>query len=259
MLNAMRTPLLFSSIALWSFAAFCQPAALAPAFDVASVKASQRVVGLDYNNRLSYSPIGFSARNVTLKRLVAEAYDLQLNQVFGPSWLEQNEYDIDARAAGTTTREQMAQMLRSLLVERFNLVEHSEIREMRVYELVIGKSGPKIHPLKDGESSTVQGGLHFHGDMRQFADLLTVQFSIPAAVNPSEPVRAGGPQIPVVDKTGLEGTFDFNVDIRPELGTDAFTLWQRTLQDQLGLNIESRKENLAVLVVDKAERSPTKN
>jgi uncharacterized protein (TIGR03435 family) len=242
MLNAMRTPLLFSSIALWSFAAFCQPAALAPAFDVASVKASQRVVGLDYNNRLSYSPIGFSARNVTLKRLVAEAYDLQLNQVFGPSWLEQNEYDIDARAAGTTTREQMAQMLRSLLVERFNLVEHSEIREMRVYELVIGKSGPKIHPLKDGESSTVQGGLHFHGDMRQFADLLTVQFSIPA-----------------VDKTGLEGTFDFNVDIRPELGTDAFTLWQRTLQDQLGLNIESRKENLAVLVVDKAERSPTKN
>ena len=45
---------------------------------------------------------------------MAEAYQLQLNQVLGPSWLDKNEYDIDARSAGVGTREQHALMLRSL-------------------------------------------------------------------------------------------------------------------------------------------------
>src|SRR5258708_1697096 len=85
--------------------------------------------------------------------------------------------------------------------------------------------------------------------MRQFADLLAVQLSIPAADNPSEPVRASAAQIPVVDKTGLTGVFDFSVEMRPELGTDMFTAWQRVLQEQLGLRIESRKGKVAVLVV----------
>jgi uncharacterized protein (TIGR03435 family) len=47
--------------------------------------------------------------------------------------------------------------------------------------------------------------------------------------------------------------------MRPELGTDMFTAWQRTLRDQLGLDLESRKENLAVLVVDSARKIPTEN
>jgi len=255
----MRALLLLAALSFPGSTAFSQASATAPAFEVASVKQCLHTVGPDYNNQLTYSPNGLTARNVTLKRLVAEAYGLQLNQVSGPGWLDQNEYDIDARTAGANTREQMAGMLRSLLAGRFNLVEHSEVREMRVYELIVDKSGPKIHPLKDGESSTIQSGFHFHGDMREFADLLTVQFSIPAANNPSEPARAGGPQIPVVNKTGLAGTFDFSVDMRPELGTDAFTLWQRALQSQLGLSIESRKESLAILVVDSAAKIPTEN
>jgi uncharacterized protein (TIGR03435 family) len=89
-----------------------------------------------------------------------------------------------------------------------------------------------------------------------------LQFSIPAAENPNEPSRASlasGSQIPVFDKTGLIGIFDFDVDMHPELGTDMFTSWQRALQDQLGLKIESRKENVAVLVVDSGARIPTAN
>jgi uncharacterized protein (TIGR03435 family) len=65
--------------------------------------------------------------------------------------------------------------------------------------------------------------------------------------------------MPVLDKTGLPGIFDFSVDMHPELGTDMFTSWQRALEDQLGLRIESRKENVAVLVVDEAARIPTEN
>jgi uncharacterized protein (TIGR03435 family) len=44
-----------------------------------------------------------------------------------------------------------------------------------------------------------------------------------------------------------------------ELGTDMFTSWQRALQDQLGLSIESRKANVAVMVVDEAAKIPTEN
>lgn len=249
---------LLISFGLSSSVAFGQATTAAPAFDVASVKPSQHLVGPDYNNQLTYSTEGITARNVTLKRLVAEAYHLQLNQVSGPSWIDQNEYDIDARAAAGGGQH-MARMLQSLLTERFGLVTHTETREMRVYELAVGQSGPKIHPMGSGEAAGVQAGFHFHGDMRQFADLLAVQLSIPAADNPSEPVRASRVEIPVVDKTGLPGVFDFSVDIHPELGTDMFTLWQRALQDQLGLRIASRKGNLVVVVVDKASKIPTEN
>jgi uncharacterized protein (TIGR03435 family) len=259
MLKAMRALSILISFALSSSVAFGQASTTAPAFDVSSVKQSQHLVGPDFNNQLSYSPTGIIARNVTLQRLIAEAYQLQLNQVLGPSWLDKNEYDIDARSAGVGTREQHALMLRSLVAERFKLTEHSEMREMRVYELVIGKSGLKIRPVGDGETPTAGAGFHFHGDLRQFADLLAVQLSIPAPENPAEPARASASPISVLDKTGLPGIFDFNVDMHPELGTDMFTSWQRALEDQLGLRIESRKGNVTVLVVDEAARIPTEN
>ena len=182
-----------------------------------------------------------------------------MNQVLGPGWLDQNEYDIDAKAAGAGTRVQKAIMLQSLLAERFNLKQHSEMRDMRGYELVIGKSGPKIQPVKGDETVRAGSGFHFHGDLRQFADLLAVQLTIPATVNPNEPVRASASPIPVLDKTGFSGIFDFSVDIHPELGTDMFTAWQRALEDQLGLRIESRKGSVAVLVVDEATKVPTAN
>ena len=259
MLKAMRALSILIPFALSSSVAVGQALTTVPAYDVASVKPSQHLVGPDSNNQLSYSPTGIIARNVTLKRLVAEAYQLQLNEVLGPSWLDKNEYDIDARSAAVGTREQHALMLRSLLAERFKLTQHSEMREMRVYELVIGKSGAKIRPISDGENPTARAGFHFHGDLRRFADLLAVQLSIPASDNPAAPVRASASPIPVLDKTGLPGIFDFSVDIHPELGTDMFTSWQRALEDQLGLRIEGRKGNVAVLIVDEAARIPTEN
>ncbi len=258
MLKAMRALPLMTLLVLTHALAMGQVSKVTPRFDVASVRACRHLVGPDYNNQLTYSPSGIIARNVTLKRLLAEAYQLQLSQVSGPGWIGQNEYDIDAKASGFVTREQFAQMLRPLLAERFNLTQHTENRKMRVYELTVGKSGPRINPASE---ETVSGGsgFHFHGDMREFADLLSAQLTIPAASNPAEPVRASTTPIPVLDETGLHGTYDFSVDIRPELGTDMFTLWQRTLEDQLGLKIISRKGNVPVMVVDEASKVPAEN
>jgi uncharacterized protein (TIGR03435 family) len=255
----MRMPRLITVAALFCSIVFAQPAAKSPAFDVASVRPSRDTVGPDYNNQITFTPTGFSAKNVTLKRLIAEAFNVQLNQVLGPGWIDHSEYDIIARTAEGTTKEQMAPMIKNLLVERFRLSEHSETRTMRVYELTVAKNGPKIRPVTDGESAKTASGFHFHGGMRQFADLLAVQFSIPAPENPNVPARAGGPPPLVVDKTGLAGIFDFSVDMQPELNTDSLTAWQRALEDQLGLRINSQKEDVAVVVVDDAAKIPNEN
>jgi len=65
--------------------------------------------------------------------------------------------------------------------------------------------------------------------------------------------------IPVLDKTGFSGICDFTADVRPELGTDPFSLWQRALRDQLGLRIESRRGQVEVIVIDDAAEIPIPN
>jgi uncharacterized protein (TIGR03435 family) len=230
-----------------------------PAFEVASVKGSPRQIGADYNNQFTVLPSGITARNATLRRLVSEAYRLQVRQVVGPSWLDENEYDIEARTGDHANREQLDLMLRTLLAERFNLQQHRETREMRVYELLADKAGTKFHSVKSGETAKAGAGFHFHGDMRRFADFLAVQFSVPILDDPTQPGRAGGPAIPVLDRTELSGVYDLIVDVKPELGTDSFTLWQRALGEQLGLRIESRRAPVEVVVIDDATRVPSAN
>src|SRR5580658_10415491 len=95
--------------------AFAQSQPQASSFEAASVRPSQHEVGPDYNNQITYSPAGFNGKNVTLKRLIAEAWHCQMKQVDGPPWLDRNEYDIAARSFEGATKEQMQVMLRALL------------------------------------------------------------------------------------------------------------------------------------------------
>jgi uncharacterized protein (TIGR03435 family) len=229
-----------------------------PAFEVASVKPSQHLAGADYNNQLAVSPSGMIARNATLRRLLSQAYGLQARQVIGPSWLDQNEYDIDARAGEPANPERMDLMLRTLLAARFNLKQHLETRVMQVYELRTNDPG-KLRPVGSGETAKAGTGLHFRGDMRRFADLVAVRLSIPIVDDPTRPGVAGGPAIPVLDRTELPGIYDLTIDVKGELGTGPFSLWQRALRDQLGLKIESRRGPVEVLIVDEAARIPTAN
>jgi uncharacterized protein (TIGR03435 family) len=259
MLDAMRTVRFLFALTFLGLTAFAQPAATTAIFEVASVRPSQRAAGPDYNNQIMYTPVGLTARNATLKRLIAEGWHLQLSQVIGPGWINQTEYDIEARAPEGASREQMVLMLKGLLADRFGLKLHGESRPMRAYALVVAKDGPKIHPVDPVPAIAPHPGSHFRGDMRQFADLLTVQFSIPAPSDPSVPVIGLGPQIPVLNETGLQGTYEFSVDIKPELNTDGFTAWSRVLEDRLGLKIESRKGDVPVVVVDEAAKIPTGN
>lgn len=257
MLNVMHRLLGIAVVVFSAGLGLAQPAP--QSFDVASVRPSGRIAGPDANNVIRYSAGRFSAHNATIKRLVAEAWRTQISLVQCPAWMAASEFDVEARAPEGATREQIAWMLRALLTDRFKLTEHSERRRMRIYQLTTAKGGLKVQPINAPEPAASGAGMHFHGDMRRFADLLGIQFSIPATQNPNVPSRAAGPPVPVIDKTGLDGTYDFTVEIRPELGSDAFTAWQRVLEDQLGLRIESSKDEVEVIVIDDATKFPTEN
>ena len=251
--------LLNTSLLALSFVAAGNFQAAQSTFEVASVRPSAHEVGPDYNNKITYSPGEFTGRNVTLRRLVADAWQCQLKQVVGPAWLDRNEYDVSARLPESTGPGQIPAMLRALLAERLGLKVHSESRSMRVYVLSVANSGPKIQPNQPAPPPQTGPGFRFHGTMREFADLLAVQFSIPEPASAGTPVKAGGPEMPVLDKTGLKGIYDFAVDVRPELGTSAFALWMRALREQLGLKIEASQTDVPVVVVDEANKTPTEN
>jgi len=65
--------------------------------------------------------------------------------------------------------------------------------------------------------------------------------------------------IPVLDRTGLTGTFDIDAGIKLELGTDMFTLWRRALPERLGLRLETGRDHVPVIVIDSASKIPTPN
>jgi uncharacterized protein (TIGR03435 family) len=255
----MRSSALIALCGLIAASVLARPQSPRPSFEVASVRPSQHQAGPDYNNQITYSATEFTGRNLTLRRLVAEAWHCQRNQVLGPGWLDREEYDVTARLPEGATSQQIPLMLQTLLADRFHLKAHTENRPMRVYELTVAPGGPRIHPNEPGKAPAPASGLHFRGDMHEFADLLSVQISMPAPTSPDVPVVAGGPMIPVIDKTGLDGTYEFSVDLRPEIGTDGFTFWKRVLDDQLGLKIDAARANVAFVVVDDAAKIPTEN
>jgi uncharacterized protein (TIGR03435 family) len=231
----------------------CLLAARGQSFDVASVKPSARYAGKDYRPAIEVMGGRFQARNASLKDLILAAYHADRYQVAGgPGWLDEDEFDVDARADGNASPDQIRMMLRTLLADRFKLVMRTEQKEMRRYDLVVDRGGPKIHPAKEGDARG-----RFHGDLRQFANLLSIQLSIPsqAIPDPTKPSIATGPPVPVIDKTGLAGVYDINASPQRELGGDSFVTWQRILQDQLGLRLESQKGPLDVMVVVGAEKA----
>jgi uncharacterized protein (TIGR03435 family) len=242
--------------------AFLTASIHAQTFDVASVKLSSEPVGPDYNNQVTVGPSTFHGKNVTLKRLIGWAYNFEPPQIFsGPKWFDETEYDVEAKTDRAFSKEDLGKMLQSLLAARFHLATHRETRELKIFELFIDRNGPRIQPVKEGEGTPAPlGSRHFHGTMEQLVSLISIQLTIPAAMDdPSRPSIASGAPVPVFNRTGLSGIYDFDIEMKMEAGVPSFNLWQRVLQEQLGLKLESRKAQVEGIVVDSADRIPVAN
>jgi uncharacterized protein (TIGR03435 family) len=234
------------------------------AFEVATVKPasaephSGRYIKLEGNNR-------FIEKDYTLKLLIAAAYDLNPRTISGgPGWVDSDHYDIVAVTPGEIRpdHDEQMSMLRSLLTDRFKLTFHREEKVFSLYELEIAKNGPKLKPTTAQPNDPVAAG-----PAVVYLDPLKVV--LPARnANMTSFVSLLQRAIldrPVVDKTGLTGRYDFDLEWAPDetqfggglpTSTTAPTsppLFE-ALQQQLGLRLEATRGPVQALVVDTAAK-----
>jgi uncharacterized protein (TIGR03435 family) len=297
----MRHILWSAGVAVFAFSVAFGQATENLTFEVASVKPAAHP--LPFAGMLLISNGGPGTRdpgqitwsNVVLKQLLTTAYDVKPYQVNGPGWLDTERYDIVAKVPEGATTEQVNMMWRNLLKERFGMVVHHESKEFPVDELVVAKGGPKFKETtldlnappppppagppeppkldKNGASETngpgllVTGSLGPNGPVRRMVGRAQEMLGLAMVL---------GDQLnrPVVDKTGLNGKYDFNLEyagaaLRPGPGLahsdpgdnlgELETNIAAAIQQQLGLRLTPGKAKLDVVVVDKADKVPTEN
>jgi uncharacterized protein (TIGR03435 family) len=247
-----------SIVCILLFAALVR-AAGPPAFDVASVKVSHApdaAVLMSGNSvdlrsgRMRVPAVGgtVSIRNWTLGMCILAAWDLGAGQLSGPSWLEEDRYDIDAKTSLAATQADVRQMLQALLIERFRLTAHYEKKEVAAYALVVANGGPRLQTAKGDQRLPVI----FAPPSRLIGQGSSMQ-SLAMTLR-----RAAGR--PVIDKTGLTGVWDFTLSYSPdESATDQGPSVFTALQEQLGLRLTPDRTGVNVLVVDHMERIPLPN
>jgi len=257
--------------------------AQAPAsFEAASVK---RNTSGDWRKAIGPAPGGrFVATNNTLRDLLPFAFGLPqqmagIRIIGGPTWVDEDRFDVTAKVDGAWTLPQMSNMLRALLADRFRLVAHRETREMPTYALVAGSTSSTLRRSEINQAAC---------DSRRAA--IQRREPVPPIEPGAKPVCPTGRTLPgsitavgwsmdalattlspwvgrvIADRTQLAGLFDFELRWTPDQpirlpddappiaidpnGPSIFT----ALQEQLGLKLESTYGPVEVLVIDSVQR-----
>lgn len=239
--------------------------AILPAFEVATIKlvdpSRGGVMGF-YSRPGGRVFVGFAS----VKMLLSYAFDIQqFNIAGGPDWIGAGEYNIEALPPdssesrtgkqppiGATPSGEQRKMLQSLLADRFALNYHMETREGPVYVLTRGAG--KLHleepKNKDGDARggvvMKQGGI---ADGEAFGQNISMQALAKSL--------SGGLHLPVLDQTGITGTYDFHLEPDdPDNHDYAAAIFDA--MHRLGLNLRKGKGPVETLVIDHVER-PTEN
>jgi len=245
---------------------FAQSPAARPAFDEFEV-ATIKPTAPDWSGgRVIRMPSAhqFVAKNHTLKTLVQAAYNLTPRAISGgPAWIDSDRYDILAGTPGEVQPnldEQMS-MLRTLLADRFKLAFHREPKEFPLYALTVVRNGQKLKESAAPERLPELTNVVFpdrirlparNATMAQFASML----------------QRAVLDRPVVDRTGLSGKYDFDLEWADDESQFGGQLRKRAsaddspdkpdlfaaVQQQLGLRLEAAKGPIEALVIDQAER-----
>jgi uncharacterized protein (TIGR03435 family) len=228
-------------------------------FDVASIRLSDPKATNGIIKPLDGGH-GYTVQNFPIKLIFSLMYRVPMRQISGgPEWFNGDRYDIEARADGTYSVEQLHVMFQNLLADRFNLKFHKEVREGNVYALSIDATGSKLKANTTPEDYKVP--------------------LIPSGIGDFTGVRVGLPylswflgqqvqndQRPVIDQTGLSGFYDFKLkflpDLPPEVPKDNLPaeIFERpslfdALRDQLGLKLVAQRGPVEHYVIDSIERS----
>jgi uncharacterized protein (TIGR03435 family) len=259
--NLLRSALLVACVAFAGSVAIGQTK---PAFEVASIKPSapldmaKLAAGIQNGQmpRLGahIDPDQAQYTYMTLKQLIASAYDVKAPQITGPDWLDTERFDIVAKIPEGSSKDEAPVMLQSLLEDRFKLTIHRETKDQHVLALVVGKGGPKMKestetpqpidpsvPLKTGEMQmdtpdgparmSIQPDGHVTVNMgakgtmiakvdpvNRSMEMESTSITMPAFADMlgqfSQMQGGGGGQ--VVDMTGLKGSYDVTIQFPME-------------------------------------------
>ena len=269
-----------------------------PSFEVASVRENksdeENYSNFPLNSGPQYDSIGglFVARNMLLLQYIVFAYKPNMFQIQEfrsklPDWTRSSHFDIQARASGSPTKDDMRLMMQSLLADRFQMRVHHETREVSVFALVLakpGQTGPNLqpHPVDDPECLKTQlpksvAGAYpvacgagasiaprIEGDMATAGYNVTMEWVANALGGTANIVDR-----PVIDRTGLTGNYDFKVEFAPEPNNSAQAgavaqdepggpSFADALKKQLGLKLVLQKMPIDIVVIDHLER-PSEN
>jgi uncharacterized protein (TIGR03435 family) len=285
----------------WTPSAYSQPAAVPQwqidaggkkAFDVASIKLATgdfRGPLFPLDNSDAFNPTGgrFFAQ-FTLLTFIQFAWKTrptreQAQTILAPlpKWVATDRFEIEARAGGNPTKDQMRLMMQSLLADRFHLALHFETRETAVFGLTLvkpGKLGPKIRPHSEGPpcDKAVDPDVVFPERCdaqalmaRPGRALLAGSRNTTLDLIASSLAGLGGLGRPGVDQTGLTGRYDFTLEwfdetgaFRPSPAAPAPGIaadaqgpsFLEALRDQLGMTMESTRAPVQFPVIDHIER-----
>ncbi len=238
-----------------------------PHFDVASVKAAHPDHPHGYRHQIN--PGGLTMLGVSMGYCIRLAYGLSWQRPYemaGPIWLDPPTgvlVDVVAKTDSPASEEQIKAMLQTLLIERFKLQVHRESRNLPAFELVVAAKSPGLRRAALGGELKVTWGPHPFE--MQYRNISMAQFAL--SLGPPMTSR------PVVDMTGLDGTFDLDLDLGryvtdPETGKqvvnaigaiDSEGAILRGVRDQLGLALKTGHTGVDVLVVDHVEKTPSGN
>jgi uncharacterized protein (TIGR03435 family) len=129
-----------------------------PAFEVASVRKIPPGTSGQPGMKIDGARVDCQLRLIDL---IATAYHLKTSlQIAGPDWLDSERIEIHAQMPEGATKDQVPQMLQSLLADRFKLAVHSEKRNQPVYALVVAKGGPKLQKAVETDIPPSSSGLN---------------------------------------------------------------------------------------------------
>jgi len=227
-------------------------------FDVASVK-----LRLDDDPYVDVAPRRSGNRvamhNASLISIVAWAFHLAnpKYQLVEHPWEKSlwESYDIEAVASDVQGDDDLRLMFQMLLIDRFKLKVHHEMRELNSYDLVTARSGVKLSVAQPGQRRTLGGGgssswVALEGDGRHLVGK-------GATISELVVILTGQMKAPVRDRTNLSGAFDYDVVFSGGIdGSDAPVL--TIAIQELGLRLEKAKGDFEVLVIDHLEK-PSQN
>lgn len=264
------------------------------AFDVASVKDSASLTGATrVSAGMHLDGAQVHCAQLAVRDYIRIAYKVQDYQISGPDWIKTSRYDVDATLPADATRDQVPEMLQSLLAERFGLKFHNETKDLPVYFLQVSKQGVKMQPLPPNPEGNLDVKNPTNVDAAGDASGTTINFGNGSTISISFADQAIiGTKVtmdnlahllarfedrPVLDGTGLKDIYNVDLRFTPD---DFRVLLIRAAQAQgvdlppqalallngasdaplhealgkLGLTLQSGKGPVQMMVVDQVQK-----